>query len=99
MGRSAVTGLTKRNGFRAFTRGIVVAVTAALIFFVVTFLMIEVELRPASGSTHPGHASLNTVVALFVLFGGATFWMRWYFERRTKLKPPLAVSVEETEST
>jgi hypothetical protein len=42
---------------------------------------------------------LDTVVALFVLFGGATFWMRWYFERRTKLKPSLAVSVEETEST
>jgi len=75
----------------------------ALIFFTATFLLIEVELRPASGSTHPGHASAYTVVALFVLFGGATFWMRWYFERRTKLQAPtadaLADAAEETEST
>ena len=75
----------------------------ALIFFVATFLLLEVELRPASGSTHPGHASIDTVVALFVLFGGATFWMRWYFERRAHLKvapaDAVAASVEETEST
>jgi len=75
----------------------------ALIFFVATFLLIEVELRPASGSTHPGHASIDTVVALFVLFGGATFWMRWYFERRTAPTPPPAniavASVEESDAT
>ena len=75
----------------------------ALIFFTATFLLIEVELRPASGSTHPGHASFDTVVALFVLFGGATFWMRWYFERRTKATPSAATSVaaavEENETS
>ena len=75
----------------------------AAIFFVATFLLIEVELRPDSGSTHPGHASLATVVALFVLFGGATFWMRWYFERRAHLKvaatDAVATAVEETEAT
>ena len=59
----------------------------ALIFFVATFLLLEVELRPASGPTHPGHASLETVVALFVLFGGATFLLRWYFERRARSAP------------
>ncbi len=75
----------------------------AVIFFIATFLLIEVELRPASGPTHPGHASLVTVVVLFLLFGGGTFWMRWYFERRTKTNESpsnaVAASVEETESS
>ncbi len=56
----------------------------AAIFFVATFLLIEVELRPSAGPTHPGHAPIETVIALFVLFGGATFWLRWYFERRSR---------------
>jgi hypothetical protein len=51
-----------------------------------TFLLIEVELRPAAGPTHPGHASIIAVIVLFALFGGATFWMRWYFARREQRK-------------
>ena len=69
----------------------------ALVFFVATFLLIEVELRPASGATHPGHASIETALALFAFFGGATFLMRWYFERRL-VSPPAVTPALATES-
>jgi hypothetical protein len=61
----------------------------AVIFFVALFLLIEVELRPESGPTHPGSAAIVTVVVLFVLFGGATLWMRRFFAQRAKSKVEL----------
>lgn len=54
----------------------------ALVFFVALFLLIEVELHPASGPTHTGAASLITVIVLFVFFGGSTVAMRAFFTKR-----------------
>lgn len=54
----------------------------ALVFFVALFLLIEVELHPASGPTHTGAADIVTVIVLFVFFGGSTLWMRAFFAKR-----------------
>jgi len=51
----------------------------ALTFGVAVFGLIEVELRPQSAAAHPGGAPLVTAVVLFVLFGGSTLGLRWYF--------------------
>lgn len=54
----------------------------AAVCFLALFLLIEVELFPASGPTHPGGAPVFTAVVLFILFGGLSFGMREFFERR-----------------
>ena len=77
------------------------------VFFLALFLLIEVELRPASGPTHPGGAPWVTVVVLFLFFGGSTFAMRTYFNRRSAPAPapaspsqePTAPDTADTEST
>ncbi|MGB8196337.1 MAG: FGLLP motif-containing membrane protein [Acidimicrobiales bacterium] len=58
----------------------------AAVFFIALFLLVEVELRPAAGPTHPGGAPIVTVVVLFVLFGGGTMWMRHFFAKRNITK-------------
>lgn len=63
----------------------------ALLFFVAVFLLVEVELRPAAGPTHPAGASWVTAGALFVFFGGSTILMRRYFGRRTPAVASAAV--------
>lgn len=55
------------------------------LFFIAAFLLVSVELRPSAATTHPGAAPIVTVLVLFFLFGGGTFLMRWYFNRRAKL--------------
>jgi hypothetical protein len=57
-----------------------------IVFFIAMFLLIEVELNPASGPTHHGGAPIVTAVVLFVGFGGATWWMRSYFAKRVAAK-------------
>jgi hypothetical protein len=75
----------------------------ALVFFVALFLLIEVELHPASGPTHTGAASLVTVIVLFVLFGGSTIAMRAFFAKRhaknddVNVPPSVAVSPDGDE--
>jgi hypothetical protein len=59
--------------------------------------LIVVELRPAAGPTHPGRASVVTVIALFVLLGEATLGMRWYFEQRAIRKAVVPTTVESVE--
>jgi hypothetical protein len=54
----------------------------AVVFFIALFLLVEVELRPAAGPTHPGGAPIATVVVLFAIFGGGTFFMRHFFAKR-----------------
>lgn len=63
----------------------------AAVMFLAMFLLIAVELRPASGPSHSGGAPWVTVLVLFVFFGGGTFAMREYFARRTP-QPALAVA-------
>lgn len=62
------------------------------VFFVALFVLIEVELRPAAGPTHPGGAPIATAVILFVVFGSLSFGMRAFFARRHRaaaaLPPP-----------
>jgi hypothetical protein len=58
----------------------------AIVFFIALFLLVEVELNPASGPTHHGGAPIVTVVVLFLGFGGSTWWMRHYFAQRTAAK-------------
>ncbi len=66
----------------------------AIVFFIALFLLVEVELNPASGPTHHGGAPIVTVVVLFLGFGGSTWWMRHYFAQRTAAKsaPPALTS-------
>jgi MFS family permease len=64
----------------------------ALVFFVALFLLIEVELHPASGPTHTGAASLVTVIVLFVFFGGSTLAMRAFFAKRHTKKVDVSVA-------
>lgn len=73
----------------------------AAVFFLAVFLLIEVELRPASGPSHPGGAPVVTAVVLFLLFGGLSFGMRRYFANRMAKKSngvtavaPAAASVD-----
>ena len=54
----------------------------AFVFFIATFLLIEVELHPASGPTHPGGAPIVTIVVLFVGFGGLSLAMQRFFKHR-----------------
>jgi hypothetical protein len=54
----------------------------AAVCFVAVFLLIEVELLPASGPTHAGGAPWVTAIVLFILFGGLSFGMREFFARR-----------------
>jgi hypothetical protein len=54
----------------------------AAVGFLSIFLLIEVELAPASGPTHPGGAPIVTAIVLFVLFGALSFGTREFFERR-----------------
>jgi len=64
----------------------------ALVFFVALFLLIEVELHPASGPAHTGAASLVTVIVLFVFFGGSTIAMRSFFAKRHAKKDEMSVA-------
>ncbi len=66
-----------------------------IVFFIALFLLVEVELNPASGPTHHGGAPIVTVIVLFVGFGGSTWLMRRYFAKRVAAKnvpPALATS-------
>jgi hypothetical protein len=66
-----------------------------IVFFIAIFLLVEVELNPASGPTHHGSAPVVTALVLFVGFGGATLWMRHFFAQRVKAKstpPVLAIA-------
>jgi hypothetical protein len=54
----------------------------AVVFFVALFLLVEVELRPAAGPTHPGGAPAVTAIVLFVVFGGLSFGTRQFFAHR-----------------
>ena len=58
----------------------------AIVFFIALFLLIEVELNPASGPTHHGGAPIVTATVLFVGFGGSTWLMRRYFAKRLAAK-------------
>lgn len=62
-----------------------------VVFVVALFLLIEVELRPASGPPHPGGAPVATAVVLFVVFGALCFGMRSYFMRRSARDHALGV--------
>lgn len=62
------------------------------IFFIALFLLIEVELNPDSGPTHPGGAPVVTAIVLFVIFGGLSFGLHRYFARRSPAKPSEAAS-------
>jgi hypothetical protein len=53
-----------------------------VVFFIALFLLIEVELNPNSGPTHPGGAPVVTAVALFVVFGGLSIGLHRFFARR-----------------
>jgi hypothetical protein len=68
----------------------------ALTFGIAVFGLVEVELRPQSTAAHPGSAPLVTAVVLFVLFGGSTAGLRWYFSgsqrRRREESRPAAVA-------
>jgi len=64
----------------------------AAVFFIALFLLVEVELRPAAGPTHPGGAPIVTVVVLFAIFGGGTFFMRHFFVKRKVNKNDHAAS-------
>jgi hypothetical protein len=57
-----------------------------VIFFIALFLLIEVELNPASGPTHPGGAPVMTAIVLFVIFGGLSVGLHRYFVRRSASK-------------
>ncbi len=62
--------------------------------FLALFLLIQVELFPASGPTHSGGAPVVTAAVLFVAFGALSFGFRGYFQRReraaaTVAPPPL----------
>jgi hypothetical protein len=57
-----------------------------VVFFIAVFLLVEIELNPASGPTHHGSAPVVTALVLFVGFGGATLWMRHFFAQRAKAK-------------
>ncbi|MGA7833756.1 MAG: FGLLP motif-containing membrane protein [Acidimicrobiales bacterium] len=54
----------------------------AIVFFLATFLLVEVELNPATGPTHPGGAPVVTAILLFVIFGALSLGTRSYFIRR-----------------
>jgi hypothetical protein len=58
------------------------------VFFLAVFLLVSVELRPASGPTHPGGAPVVTAIILFLAFAGLSFGTRYYFAQRKLHKPP-----------
>ena len=53
----------------------------AVILGVSAFLLVEVLLRPAAGTSHPGHVAWITAAALFVVFGLGSVLFREYFDR------------------
>ncbi len=53
----------------------------ASILGVSAFLLVEVLLRPAAGTSHPGHVAWITAAALFVVFGLGSVLFREYFDR------------------
>jgi hypothetical protein len=57
----------------------------AALMFVAAFLIIQVELHPASGPTHTGGAPLVTIILLFVSFAGLSFGFRGYFNHRHRV--------------
>ena len=58
------------------------------VFALAVFLLVSVELRPASGPTHPGGAPVATAIILFLAFGALSFGTRWYFAQRKLQQPP-----------
>lgn len=70
------------------------------IFFIALFLLIEVELNPDSGPTHPGGAPIVTAIVLLVVFGGLSIGLHRFFTRRDHPKesqappPPPAVNTD-----
>lgn len=64
----------------------------AAILFLSVFLIIQVELRPASGPSHPGSAGVVTIILLFIVFGALSFGFRGYFNHRHKLAAVAAPS-------
>jgi len=71
----------------------------AIVFFVAIFLLVEIELRPAAGPTHPGGAPIVTALVLFAIFGGGTFWMRHFFAKRKAARDADASPVTTTVAT
>jgi hypothetical protein len=55
------------------------------IFFIALFLLIEVELNPDSGPTHPGGAPVVTAIILFLVFGGLSIGLHRFFTRRNRV--------------
>lgn len=66
------------------------------VFFVAVFLLVEVELRPASGPTHPGGAPVVTAIVLFVIFGALSFGFREFFARRKRRASPSTPAASES---
>ena len=60
----------------------------AAVFALAVFLLISVELHPASGPAHHGGAPIATAIILFIGFGALSFGTRWYFAQRKLQKPP-----------
>jgi hypothetical protein len=63
-----------------------------VIFFIALFLLIEVELNPDSGPTHPGGAPVVTAIILFVVFGGLSIGLRRFFTRRNREKESASIA-------
>ena len=57
-----------------------------VIFFIALFLLIEVELNPDSGPTHPGGAPVVTAIILFIVFGGLSVGLHRFFSRGNRSK-------------
>jgi len=55
----------------------------AVVSGLVTFAFVDIMLNPGRGG-HPGHASLATILALFVFFGGGSVLFAVYFDRRRR---------------
>jgi len=62
-----------------------------VIFFIALFLLIEVELNPNSGPTHPGGAPVLTAIVLFVVFGALSIGLHQYFARRGETKEEVSL--------
>ncbi len=62
------------------------------VFFVALFLLIEVELNPDSGPTHPGGAPVVTAIVLFVVFGGLSIGLHQFFSRRSRSKETVSAT-------
>jgi hypothetical protein len=58
----------------------------AVTFGGAVFGLVEVVLHSGSTPAHPGKAAIVTAVLLFVVFGGMTVGLRWYFSHRKRSK-------------